>query len=337
MARSTRARSPAQFKASECLRTFKSATSALPSRRRDVSVLIGAHFDSDVGGVQTSAPPRSHCGNGRSREEGPMHELKWHHRHHPRPMDGIVEAQVRRWQLQPSRTTAAFWPVVTLSRESGSLGLALGRRVAARLGFAFWDQEIVGAVADCLHIDPREVEALDEHAPGAMDVLLTAFRLSHGGKSPVGLAHDYRAQLRVLFASIAHHGGAVIVGRGAHCVLGSAQALKVRLVAPVEHRIADYERTCDVTHDVAARAVPAGDKERAEFVRRTFQRDVASPADYDVIINVATYSPLRAESMVLMAYLAKFGHLPAEGRDSIPPQETFIATRRPGISLQQSP
>ena len=187
-----------------------------------------------------------------------MHELKWHHRQRPRPVDGIVEQQVRRWQFQAPNSDNQYWPVVTISRESGSLGLALGRRVAERLGFTFWDQEIVSVVAERLHTDPRKVLALDEHAPAGIDVLLTAFRLAQGG-----LAHDYRAQLRILFASIAHHGGAVVVGRGAHCVLTSAQALRVRLVAPLERRIADYERACQKTHEVAVREVPAGARDRA--------------------------------------------------------------------------
>lgn len=250
-----------------------------------------------------------------------MDELKWHHRHSPRHVDGIVEQQVRRWQLQPSDDRSAFWPVVTISRESGSLGLALGRRVASRLGFTFWDQEIVTAVAERLHIDPRKVLALDEHAPGAIEVILTALRMAQGG-----LAHDYRHQLRILLASIGHHGSAVVVGRGANCVILSSQALRVRLVAPIGQRIADYERTCQTTHEVAAREVPAGDKDRAEFVRRTFNVDVADPAHYDLVINVGTYSPLRAESLVLMAYLAKFGQLPAESRDQEFTRDSGIVT-----------
>jgi hypothetical protein len=238
-----------------------------------------------------------------------MEELKWHRRHQPRPVDGIVEHQVRRWQFQPPEGGSAetHWPVVAISRESGSLGLALGRRVAERLAFTFWDQDIVTAMAERLHLDPREVLAIDEHAPGAIEALMTAVRLANGK-----LIHDYREQLCLLFQSIAHHGQAVIVGRGAHCVLTSAQALRVRLVAPLKQRVADFERTCQTTHEEAVRQVAAGDKERAEFVRRTFQMDVADPTLYDVVINVSTYSPVRAESMVLMAYLAKFGHLPAE-------------------------
>jgi cytidylate kinase len=200
---------------------------------------------------------------------------------------------------------------VTISRESGSLGLALGRRVAARLGFAFWDQELVAAVAERLHIDSATASALDGHAPDRMEVLLTALRLARGG-----LATDYCEQLRVLLASIGHHGGAVVVGRGAHCVILSTHALRVRLVAPVDLRVVDHARSCEISGELAAREVEAGDRERAEFVARTFHANVANPSDYDLVINVGTYTPLRAESLVLMAYLAKFGHLPDEAHNT---------------------
>ncbi len=236
-----------------------------------------------------------------------MGERKWPLGRQLPDVDGIVERHVRQWRSESSDSVNQFWPVVTISREAGSLGLALGRRGAARLGFAFWDHEIVTAVAEALQIDADTAMALDEHAPARMEVIMTALRLSRGS-----LAADYRAQLRSLLSSIGHHGSAVVVGRGAHCVILSAHALRVRLVAPFEVRVVDHARTCEIPRGRAAREVALGDRERAEFVARTFHADVTHTPDYDLVINVGTYSPLRAESLVLMAYLAKFGHLPAE-------------------------
>jgi cytidylate kinase len=249
-----------------------------------------------------------------------MDELKWHLRRQPRNVEGIVEQQVRRWQFNPSRPKDAFWPVVTISRESGSLGLALGRRVAERLGFSFWDQELVQAVADKLHVNPSALLLLDEHAPGKLEAISTAFRMRQ-----VALSHDYCDQLKILLASIGHHGSAVVVGRGAHCAIPTTQALKVRLVASLEKRIEDYSAYCQTTREAAARQVVAGDRERAEFVRRVFHSEVSDPTSYDLVINVATYSPRRADSMILMAYLAKFGQIPDEARESaIPPAPPSI-------------
>jgi cytidylate kinase len=220
-----------------------------------------------------------------------------------------------------------FWPVVTISRESGSLGLALGRRVAARLGFTFWDQEIVAAVAERLQIDSNQALSLDERAPGRLEVVLTALRVARGG-----LSTDYCEQLRTVLSSIGHHGGAVIVGRGAHRVILPTHALRVRLVAPVEQRVLDHARSWEISEEVAAQEVAAGDRRRAEFVWRTFHADVTAPADYDLVINVGTYTPLRAESLVLMSYLAKFGELPAEARNTDHTRESgTIALNRDSI------
>jgi hypothetical protein len=65
-----------------------------------------------------------------------------------------------------------------------------------------------------------------------------------------------------------------------------------------------------VSEGAAKRLIAAGEKERAEFVRRSVGQDVADPAHYDLVVNTETYLGERAEAVVLMAYLAKFGEWP---------------------------
>jgi cytidylate kinase len=245
-----------------------------------------------------------------------MAEIKWTHRHHPRNVEFIVEQQVRRWQLRPDKTASEgghYWPVVTISREFGSLGLALGQRVAERLGFSFWDHEIVSAVAQQLHVEPNKVGTVDERPVGAMAQLFNALHL---GREDIG--DDYYDQLRLLLASIGRRGAAVIVGRGAHMATEPAHTLRVRLVAPLVHRVRDYQEQYGTGTEEAYRQVRAGDKDRADFVRQAYHVDVADPTFYDVLINVGTFSPERADSLVLMAYLAKFGEIPVQTHESIP-------------------
>ncbi|MGC4069135.1 MAG: cytidylate kinase-like family protein [Polyangiaceae bacterium] len=187
-----------------------------------------------------------------------------------------MEQQIRRWQLRPDRSTmdgGHFRPVVTISREFGSLGLALGQRVAERLGFSFWDHEIVSAVAQQLHVDPDKVGAIDEHPVGAMAQLFNALHL---GREDI--ASDYHDQLRLLLASIGRHGAAVIVGRGAHLATDPAHALRVRLIAPLVHRVRDYQLRFGTSTEEAYRQVRAGDKERADFVRQAYHADIADRA-----------------------------------------------------------
>jgi cytidylate kinase len=260
-----------------------------------------------------------------------MAEIKWTHRHHPRNVELIVEQQVRRWQLRPDRSTmdgGHSWPVVTISREFGSLGLALGQRVAERLGFSFWDHEIVSAVAQQLHVDPDKVGAIDEHPVGAMAQLFNALHLGRDD-----IAADYHDQLRLLLASIGRHGAAVIVGRGAHLATDPAHTLRVRLIAPLVHRVRDYQLRFGTSIEEAYRQVRAGDKERADFVRQAYHADVADPSFYDIVINVATFSPERADSLVLMAYLAKFGEIPAQSREAVPEKGPYSTRPVPASAL----
>jgi hypothetical protein len=56
--------------------------------------------------------------------------------------------------------------------------------------------------------------------------------------------------------------------------------------------------------------VASNEKERAAFIRRTLGYSLADPAHYDVVVNTGTYAQERAEAVVLMAYLAKFGKWP---------------------------
>ena len=67
-----------------------------------------------------------------------MPGLMWPHLRHPREVDAMVEAQARHWALKQKRGSEAVvgrWPVVTISRDLGDRGLALGRSVAQRFGF----------------------------------------------------------------------------------------------------------------------------------------------------------------------------------------------------------
>ena len=54
--------------------------------------------------------------------------------------------------------------IITISREFGSGGRELGKRLAEQLGFAYYDREIVTAIAQQQGADPDFVEkALDSH------------------------------------------------------------------------------------------------------------------------------------------------------------------------------
>jgi cytidylate kinase len=220
----------------------------------------------------------------------------------------MVEAQAKRWVFKQNGRREAppeEWPVVTISCEFGAHGIVLGRRVAERLGFSYWDREIVSEIARLLHMGEGTVIAFDECTRTAIEDLLAAFAPNLGATSA-----DYVADVRGIINAIAGRGSAVIVGREAQYLVDPRRALRVRLVTPFDLRVREIEAESRISMDAAKRLIAAGERERAAFVRRAVGQNVADPAHYDLVVNIDTYPGERAEAVVLMAYLAKFGEWP---------------------------
>ena len=125
----------------------------------------------------------------------------------PRDTQKIVEEQARRWQLDAKafRSLAERppepWPLITVSREFGSLGAAMGRLVADQLGFSFWDQEIVHAIVE--HTGAQEVllASLDERSRNRIEDVIGE---NLGGA--VGSAVEYVRQVTRVVRIIERHG-----------------------------------------------------------------------------------------------------------------------------------
>ena len=134
--------------------------------------------------------------------------------HTGKNVEDVVDSQIRRWQserkakAEEKKSQAATQPVITVSREFGARGAEIGREVARALGFGIWDHEIVHAIAEKSGAREALLDTLDEHARGAMEELLATLR----GQDDEALA--YAKQLGGVIRSVAHHGAAVVVGRG---------------------------------------------------------------------------------------------------------------------------
>jgi hypothetical protein len=214
-----------------------------------------------------------------------MPGLMWPHLRRPREVGAMVEAQARRWTLKQHgrwEPVGGTWPVVTISREFGDQGPALGRSLAEWLGFTYWDRALVVDLARLLKADRATSAVLDERTRNAIETFF--------GNSVVNqrvISADYTDRIRLVVDSIARRGGAVVVGRGVEILVDPRHALRVCLAAPSEH-------------------TPLG-------------QEVEVSADFDVVVNSGTYERERALSVVMMAYLAKFGDWPMTARSPVLP------------------
>ena len=227
----------------------------------------------------------------------------------PRDAQKLVEEQLRKWEQSKKERAGQDvrepWPLITVSREFAALGATIGEQAAKKLGFSFWDQEIVHAIAEETGAPQALLASLDEQARSRIEDFISESIM--GAEATVG---EYVRQLIRVVRTIERHGGAVVVGRGAQFVLAPEAALRVRVVCPYERRVQRYAEREGLSKREAERKVMQVERERQAFIRRHYDRDAREPSHYDIVINTENILSDAAADLVVAAYGAKFGRLP---------------------------
>ncbi len=187
--------------------------------------------------------------------------------------------------------------MITISREYGAGGSDFARRLGARLGWRVLDREIVADVAQRLRLDPRTVEAMDEHPPSLMQRISSSLMIAPiemplmvetaDVLSPDAIADAAKASMKQASANPP----VIIVGHGAQAMFHDrANTFHIRLVAPMESRV---DRICardGVSRTVAASEIRRMDQGRHAYVRRQFRVEIQDPLLYDMIANTGRLS-----------------------------------------------
>ena len=117
---------------------------------------------------------------------------------------------------------------------------------------------------------------------------------------PLG-ADEYREALLGTLVSLAAHGSAILVGRGANFVLReNEQGLNVRITASPEVRIQRLSKSWKATLEEARHRMEADDEERRKFIHQYFNRDFDDRGFYDIIYNTDRASAERIASSILV-------------------------------------
>jgi cytidylate kinase len=205
-----------------------------------------------------------------------------------RSLEALVEQQARRWQMARDEQRRELGreqghkPVLTVSRQHGAGGGEVVKTLAQDLGLDVFDREILHQIAESTHLSEKVVSTLDDKARELLTEWLSGMA-SHNYLSSV----EYRYQLTRVLGAVAHHGGAIIVGRGAHLILGRGEALRVLVVAPLDARIARLMKRDGITERDARRQIQTVEADRKAFLTKHFHADFADPTQFDLVVNTA--------------------------------------------------
>jgi cytidylate kinase len=206
-------------------------------------------------------------------------------------------------------------PIVTVSRQYGSGGSEVAERIARALGWTLYDNAVVEEVAQRLRMTPAEVSAREERVPSLVERMASAMALGVPEMTP--MIGDLAAQpseermvmmTRRVIEDAVRAGPAVLVGRGAQCMLASrSDALHVFCYAPFEELVRYAVEVLGVPFNEAGRKVTEMNRQREEFVRHHFTRDWRDLANYDLCVNTARLGLDGAAELVTRLARERFG------------------------------
>jgi len=192
---------------------------------------------------------------------------------------------------------------IAFSRQIGVGALEIADAVSARLdGMRVADREILEHIARNHHLGERTIDSFDERYPGVTRDLSA---MLFGEKSFT--MDDYMRYLTGAVYALADDAPTIFVGRGAHLILPRSRVLAVRFIASKDFRVRRVADILGVTEDLAARELQRLDKQQHEFFRKNFNKDAASPQEFDMVVNRDHFDSAEgAAAVVAGAYHEKF-------------------------------
>jgi CMP/dCMP kinase len=165
---------------------------------------------------------------------------------------------------------------VTISRDFGSEGDILARKIADNLGYHFVDKEIIGHLLGSYGFVEFDKEY--DSLPGFWE----NFDSQRGKRREMTVE-----MLNKALQAVAVHGNAVILGRSGFSVLaGYADVFHVRLQAPFQARVRRLMVEEKLTHDEALAVCEEGDKIRSGFVQEFYGISWDTAHAFDLVINI---------------------------------------------------
>ena len=206
-------------------------------------------------------------------------------------------------------------PLITVSRQFGSGGSEVAERVARMLGWHLYDNAVVDEVARRLGVDPSEVSAREERVPSLPERIASAMALGMPEVMPtvadLALQPDEESIVAVtkrVMEEAVLAGPAVLVGRGAQCMLAErADALHVFCYAPPDALASYAISNLGVAPADAARVVAEHNHQREQYVKRHWKRNWRDLANYHLCVNTAWLGLDGAAELIVQLARERFG------------------------------
>ena len=164
--------------------------------------------------------------------------------------------------------------IITISRGSFSGGKTLAECLGAALGFRCLDRETVAERAAASGIAQEEVLGALLKPPSFLE------RFQHK-------RYQYLALFQAALAEEVRAGKVIYHGNAGHLMLkGVTPVLKVRVIAPLEKRLAMLQERLKMGRSEAQAYIQKVDEDRRNWTRFLYGVDWEDPSLYDLVVNI---------------------------------------------------
>ena len=179
--------------------------------------------------------------------------------------------------------------LVTLSRQFGSGGAEIGRKLAGRLGIPCYDKHVIQQAAEKSGISKEHFERADEKRTNSFLFSIAAAHYG-GSASPIQLEDIITDDRLFIYTAQAIKEMAekpcLIIGRCADDVLRDEENLiRIFVYADTDARVKRICELYDLSEKAAATLIKKTDKRRANYYNFYTSRTWGEAANYDICIN----------------------------------------------------
>lgn len=224
-----------------------------------------------------------------------MNQDRWAER-----VPGAVLKAVQHWESQRARSGELNLPAspaaitIAVSRQMGARGSDVAHAIGQRLSWQIYDHELLEYIAKEMNLRVSLLESIDERRVSWLEECVEAF-----GEARTVSESSYVRYLVETMLSLSTHGNCIIVGRGAAHLLPFETTLRLRLVAPLEHRIHVVAKALNLSRQDATRRIEMTDQNRLRFLKDHFHKAPDDPENYDLVLNTVRFSVEECVDLVL--------------------------------------
>jgi putative MATE family efflux protein len=166
--------------------------------------------------------------------------------------------------------------IITIAREHGTSGRAIGMELAKQLRIPFYDKEVTSLVANKTGLNAEYISSVEEGEVSSINDLYSTLDPTSSAKL---------AQISIL-EEIAKNGAAVIVGRAADAILeGKVTLCKIFVYAPLDYRIKNVMNEYGDNLELAQKNIEKSDAHRAKYYEEMAGHKWNEMDNYDLCLN----------------------------------------------------